>query len=56
MYRAKILTRKGATLAEIASRVGYDSDTALSRAFRRVEGLAPGEARRTVALAPLRAE
>jgi AraC-like DNA-binding protein len=49
MYRAKILMRKGAALAEIAVLVGYDSDTALSRAFRRVEGLAPGEWRRTVA-------
>lgn len=48
MYRAKILMRKGATLAEIAAQVGYESDTALSRAFRRVEGLAPGEWRRTI--------
>jgi AraC-like DNA-binding protein len=55
MYRAKILMRKGATLAEIAVRVGYDSDTALSRAFRRVEGVAPGEWRRTLAQAPLTA-
>ncbi|AWL95102.1 MULTISPECIES: AraC family transcriptional regulator [Bradyrhizobium] len=49
MYRAKTLMRKGAALAEVAVRVGYDSDTALSRAFRRVEGLAPGEWRRTLA-------
>lgn len=49
MYRAKILMRKGAALAEVAVRVGYDSDTALSRAFRRKEGVAPGEWRRTVA-------
>ena len=55
MYRAKILMRKGATLAEVADRVGYESDTALSRAFRRVEGLAPGEWRRTVADARLEA-
>ena len=53
MYRAKTLMRKGAALAEVAIRVGYDSDTALSRAFRRVEGLAPGEWRRTVAPAEI---
>lgn len=56
MYRAKILMRKGATLAEIAVCVGYESDTALSRAFCRVEGLAPGEWRRTVADTRLAAE
>lgn len=54
MYRAKTLMRKGAALAEVAIRVGYDSDTALSRAFRRVEGVAPGEWRRTVASEPSR--
>ena len=55
MYRAKILMRKGATLAEIAIRVGYESDTALSRAFRRVEGLAPGEWRKNLSITPLAA-
>ena len=30
-------------LLEIATRVGYETDTALRRAFRRVEGVAPGE-------------
>ena len=55
MYRAKILMRKGATLAEIAIRVGYESDTALSRAFRRVEGLAPGEWRKNLSDARLAA-
>jgi AraC-like DNA-binding protein len=48
MYQAKALMRKGALLADVAVRVGYESDTALSRAFRRVEGVAPGEWRRTL--------
>jgi AraC-like DNA-binding protein len=47
MYRAKVLLRgSDLSLMEIAARVGYDTDTALSRAFRRVEGIAPGEWRR----------
>src|SRR6202020_1509439 len=47
MYRAKVLLRGSAlSLMEIAARVGYDTDTALSRAFRRFEGIAPGEWRR----------
>ncbi len=44
MYRAKTLLRStDLGLYEIAARVGYDNDTALSRAFRRHEGIAPGE-------------
>lgn len=47
MYRAKILLRGSELgLMEIAARVGYDTDTALSRAFRRFEGIAPGAWRR----------
>jgi AraC-like DNA-binding protein len=47
MYRAKVLLRgSDLSLMEIAARVGYDTDTALSRAFRRFEGIAPGEWRR----------
>jgi AraC-like DNA-binding protein len=47
MYRAKVLLRGSElSLMEIAERVGYETDTALSRAFRRSEGVAPGEWRR----------
>jgi AraC-like DNA-binding protein/uncharacterized protein YaiE (UPF0345 family) len=43
MYRAKTYLRDSQlSLLEIAVRVGYDTDTALSRAFRRREGVAPG--------------
>ncbi|MET7543461.1 AraC family transcriptional regulator [Streptomyces sp. NPDC005507] len=43
MYRAKTLLRETPlSIQEIAARVGYDTGTALSRAFRRREGMAPG--------------
>ena len=32
-------------LAEIASRLGYDSEAAFSRAFKRIQGISPGAAR-----------
>jgi len=48
MYRAKTLLRNSdLALMEIASKVGYDNDTALSRAFRRHVGIAPGQWRRS---------
>jgi AraC-like DNA-binding protein len=47
IYRAKVLLRGSElSLMEIAERVGYETDTALSRAFRRFEGVAPGQWRR----------
>jgi AraC-like DNA-binding protein len=42
IYRAKALLRQGYGLAEVATNVGYESDTALSRAFKRLEGVSPG--------------
>jgi AraC-like DNA-binding protein len=49
IYRAKVLlSSSDESLAEIASRVGYDSDTALSRAFKRKVGMPPGTFRQTV--------
>lgn len=54
MYRAKSLIRKDISLANVAAQVGYESDTALSRAFKRVEGVAPGEWRRARALDVIR--
>lgn len=36
------LQEDGATVAELASRLGYRSDAAFARAFKRVTGLSPG--------------
>jgi AraC-like DNA-binding protein len=33
------------TVADLASRLGYESEAAFSRAFKRVIGLSPGAAR-----------
>jgi AraC-like DNA-binding protein len=47
---ANLLTQSGAKVAAVASEVGYDSEAAFSRAFKKATGLAPGawrEARRT---------
>jgi AraC-like DNA-binding protein len=35
----------GATVGELASRLGYRSETAFARAFKRVTGVSPGTAR-----------
>ncbi len=43
---ASQLRSSNASLAEIAERVGYGSETALSRAFKRCVGLAPASYRR----------
>jgi AraC-like DNA-binding protein len=47
-----MLSEGGGALAEIASRLGYHSEAAFSRAFKRTMGMAPGAARaatRTIA-------
>ena len=45
--RAQQLLRQGAhSMQEVASQVGYDSDAAFNRAFKRITGLAPGTWRR----------
>jgi AraC-like DNA-binding protein len=47
---ANLLSQSGAKIAAIAAEVGYDSEAAFSRAFKKATGLAPGgwrEARRT---------
>ncbi|HMR78283.1 MAG TPA: helix-turn-helix transcriptional regulator, partial [Polyangiaceae bacterium] len=47
MQKAAALLREGrATLADIADRVGYDSEAAFSKAFKRWIGSAPGAYRR----------
>lgn len=48
---ANLLVQSGAKVATIGSEVGYDSEAAFSRAFKKATGLAPSawrEARRTV--------
>src|ERR1700693_1848072 len=53
MYRATGLLREGdRKLFEVAKSVGYDSDAAFSKAFKRVLGAAPREFRRSAAEAP----
>lgn len=47
---ANLLTQSGAKVAAIGVEVGYDSEAAFSRAFKKATGIAPGawrEARRT---------
>jgi AraC-like DNA-binding protein len=47
MFRAGVLLRHSErSLAEIAHEVGYESDAALSKAFHRIVGMAPGAFRR----------
>ena len=41
------LREEGATVGELADRLGYRSEAAFSRAFKRVVGVAPGAARQT---------
>src|SRR5262249_9017384 len=49
MYRASRLLRESSSkLVNVAQAVGYDSDGAFNRAFRRVIGVAPGEYRRNL--------
>lgn len=51
MRRAReLLERTDDGLARIADAVGYDSEFAFSRAFKRWHGVAPGVFRRTVRL------
>jgi AraC-like DNA-binding protein len=42
----RLLRSPGTSVAEVASRVGYESEAAFSRAFRRVLGVTPGVFRR----------
>jgi AraC-like DNA-binding protein len=46
MHTALTWLDDGATVAELAGRLGYRSEAAFSRAFKRVVGVAPGAARR----------
>jgi AraC-like DNA-binding protein len=46
LLAANLLARSNTSLAQIAQEVGYETDTALSRAFRREYGIPPGTWRR----------
>jgi AraC-like DNA-binding protein len=53
MYKATgLLQKDDRKLFEVAKSVGYDSDSAFSKAFKRVLGVAPREFRRSAAEAP----
>jgi len=49
---ARLLLREELTIAEIASRVGYESPISFTRAFTRVSGTTPGAYRRQVKQSP----
>ncbi|MDC0682737.1 MULTISPECIES: AraC family transcriptional regulator [Sorangium] len=49
---SRILLQSEASLAEVARRVGYESEFAFSRAFKRSRGVAPASFRRSRAEAP----
>ena len=52
MQKATGLLQKGdKKLFEVAKSVGYDSDAAFSKAFKRVFGVAPREYRRNITVA-----
>lgn len=52
LQKAASLLRGGdLALAEVAARVGYDSDAAFNKAFKRVLGVPPGAYRRTLGAA-----
>jgi AraC-like DNA-binding protein len=40
------LQTEGATVAELADRLGYKSEAAFARAFKRVSGIPPGAVKR----------
>ena len=46
---ATVLREEDATVADVADRLGYASEAAFSRAFKRVAGVPPSAAREGVA-------
>jgi AraC-like DNA-binding protein len=52
LLATNLLARSNAPLARIAEEVGYQTDTAFSRAFRREYGMPPAAWRRRQAVAP----
>ncbi len=51
IYRAKLLLKRGMRASEVAERIGYDTDAALNRAFKRAVGIGPGAWRKANATA-----
>jgi AraC-like DNA-binding protein len=50
MQAARLWLQEGdATLSELAGRLGYESDAAFSRAFKRFVGVSPGAIKRRAA-------
>ena len=47
MQLASRLLVDGAAVGTVATHVGYDSEAAFSRSFKRIVGVPPGEWRRT---------
>ncbi|MCX5662244.1 MAG: AraC family transcriptional regulator [Planctomycetota bacterium] len=56
MYKAATSLREGASIARVARTVGYSTDAAFSKAFRRHIGRAPGEYRRSRRCCPGQAD
>ena len=45
-FRFRLLERPGVGIAQIAAEVGYDSEAAFNRAFKKCMGIPPGAWRR----------
>jgi AraC-like DNA-binding protein len=43
---ARLLERQGSSIAQVADEVGYESEAAFNRAFKKVVGVPPGAWRR----------
>ena len=52
LVAVEALREDGATVGELASRLGYRSEAAFARAFKRVIGLAPGTVKRAQQIQP----
>ena len=49
-FADEMLRARGSSVAQVAERVGYQTEAAFRRAFRRVRGLGPGDLRRRAQL------
>jgi transcriptional regulator GlxA family with amidase domain len=43
----ELLGQSGMSVAEVASRLGYESEASFARAFKRITSVSPGIVRRT---------
>ena len=53
MHLAQAWLQQGQGIADVAARVGYQSDAAFSRAYRRAVGTTPGAARKAPTVVPM---